>query len=231
MSSNRGGSGRIESLETQADGLHLLHPHTQTLSGLNISINYASENSADTYFSNFPVWYPMLKVLQISAETVSKHLMPVLKVLPVMCNNSVLESLCLDFRYWSTVKDEYMEYPAAKQEDIEALCNQLQACHLKHLEMKARGYPALSLTISHKLESLKLSCFSLTPTLAQCVSIEHNALHTLELFHCTFPDDACSALVHSLQSPHCVLETIHCHHYLHCPSKSESLYTYSLSYP
>ena len=49
MSSNRGGSGRIESLETPADGLHLLHPHTQTLSELNIDINYASENGADTF--------------------------------------------------------------------------------------------------------------------------------------------------------------------------------------
>lgn len=130
-----------------------------------------------------------------------------------MCNNNALESLYLDFYYWSTVRDERMEYPATKQENIEALCNRLQACHLKHLEMKARGYPTLSLTISHKLESLKLSCFSLTPTLAQCVGMEHNALHTLELHYCTFPDDVHLALVHSLQSPHCVLEAIHCQLY------------------
>ena len=87
---------------------------------------------------------------------------------------------------------------------------------MKRLEIKAqsRGHTYPPLTISRKMESLQLTELTLTPALAECVGIEHNTLHTLVLYSCEISNDAGTTLVHSLQSPHCMLETIEldCNH-------------------
>ena len=62
--------------------------------------------------------------------------------------------------------------------------------------------------ISHKLESLALKHFSLTSKLAECIGKKSFSLHTLCLKSCIIANDASTALVHSLQSPHCVLHTL-----------------------
>ena len=66
----------------------------------------------------------------------------------------------------------------------------------------------LPFMISHKLESVKLCNFSLTSTWAQFVGKKSFSLHTLHLKSCIIPSDASTALIHSLQSPHCVLHTL-----------------------
>ena len=96
------------------------------------------------------------------------------------------------------------------------VCEQLQACQVKHLEINhscaCDYYDKISFSsnfmISCKLESLLLSHVTLTPKLARCVGMESTALCMLALLKCDIPDNACSALIDSLKSPHCVLETI-----------------------
>ena len=213
VSSCRGCSGRIEKLEVHTSKiamLHLLHPHTKALGELTIYAGYVdgTEKYAEqVVYNQFPSWYPLLKVLNI--VNVSSLVLPLFEFLPKMCSGS-LERLQLDF---SPLRHfDYIRRPgssSASKEDKDTIFKQLKECPVKQLEIKAQScghYPPL--TISCKVESLQLTELTLTPALAKCVGIEHNALHTLVLHSCEIPADASTALVRSLQSPHCVLETI-----------------------
>ena len=92
------------------------------------------------------------------------------------------------------------------------VCERLEVCQLKHLEIKHQEYSvSFSFVISCELESLLLSRVTLTPELARCVGMESTALRKLTLHKCNIPDNACSALIDSLKSSHCVLETIELH--------------------
>ena len=99
----------------------------------------------------------------------------------------------------------------SRSAEMNLMCKCLQACQIKHLVLKntsGNDTPTLPLIISHKLESLKLKSFHLTWTWAQSVGNKSFSLHTLRLKHCTIPDATSTALIHSLQSPHCVLHTL-----------------------
>ena len=218
ISSDQGGIGRIEKLEVHASKvamLHLLHPHTKTLAELTINAWYvdSTEKSAEPeVYNQFPLWYPLLKVLSIL--NVSSFVLPLFEVIPKMCSGS-LERLQLDLSSLPTQEHhgcvQLLEIPSTSEEDRDSIFKQLRKCPVKQLEIKKdrlHDHTFPSLTISHKVESLQLTELTLTPFLAQCVGVEHNALHTLVLYSCKIPDDAGTALVRSLKSPHCVLETI-----------------------
>ena len=157
------------------------------------------------------MWYPLLKVLNI--VNVSSLVLPLFEVLSKMCSDS-LERLQLNLSSPSTQgHPDYCQMPgipSTSEEDKDAIFKQLKKCPVKQLEIKSQliGHTFPSLTISHKMESLQLTELTLTPALAECVGIEHNALHTLVLYSCKIPDDAGTTLAHSLQSPHCDLKTI-----------------------
>ena len=213
MSSCRGGSGRIEKLEVHASKvamLHLLHPHTKTLAEL---IIYAGYVDAEPHMYNqFPLWYPLLTVLKIVIVSLLDVLL-LFEVLPKMCSGS-LERLQLDFSSLSTQGHygcvQSLGISSTSEKDKDTIFKQLKECPVKQLEIKSQlgGHTFPSLAISCKVESLQLTELTLTPALAECVGIEHNALHTLVLHSCKIPNDAGTTLTHSLQSPHCVLETI-----------------------
>ena len=217
MSSCRGGSGRIETLEVHASKvsmLHLLHPHTKTLAELTINawfMDGTEKGAKPEVYNQFPLWYPLLKVLNI--VNVSSLVLPLFEILPKMCSGS-LERLQLDFLPLSILAHhdclQSLAIPSTSKENRDTIFRQLKECPLKQLEIKAgsRGHTYPPLTISRKMESLQLTELTLTPALAECVGIEHNALHTLVLHSCKIPNDAGTTLTHSLQSPHCVLETI-----------------------
>ena len=215
VSSCQGCSGRIETLEVHASKiamLHLLHPHTKALGELTIYAGYVdgTEKYAEqVVYNQFPSWYPLLKVLNI--VNVSSLVLPLFEFLPKMCSGS-LERLQLDFSPLLTRRQRPGNSSASK-EDKDTIFKQLKECPVKQLKIKAQSrghYPPL--TISCKVESLQLTEITLTSALAECVGIEHNALHTLVLHSCKIPDDAGTALANSLQSPHCVLETIELDH-------------------
>ena len=64
-------------------------------------------------------------------------------------------------------------------------------------------FPSYLLTISPNLEVLQLFRLTLTPHLTQC---EVSSLRILKINSCKIPDDACTSLIHFLQSSQCVLE-------------------------
>ena len=81
---------------------------------------------------------------------------------------------------------------------------------IKELNFDYHGDGYLRWPYSHcvNVEDLTLDRVILSPTFTQSVGMEHSVLQTLALNNCDIPDDACTALVHSLQSPHCVLKTL-----------------------
>ena len=125
-----------------------------------------------------------------------------------------LERLQLDFSSLSTQGHygcvQSLGISSTSEKDKDTIFKQLKECPVKQLEIKSQlgGHTFPSLAISCKVESLQLTELTLTPALAECVGIEHNALHTLVLYSCKIPNDVSTILIHSLQSPHCVLETI-----------------------
>ena len=199
MSSDQGNNGQIEKLAVHASKvamLHLLHPHTKRLVKLTINAGYmdGTEKGAEPeVYNQFPSWYPLLKVLKVNIN-VPSLVLPLFDVVPKMCSGP-LKRLQLDLSSLSTEN---------------TIFKQLKKCPVEQLKIKGRshGHTFPSFTISHKVESLELTELALTPALAECVSIEHNALHTLVLRPCQISDDAGTTLVRSLQSPHCRLETI-----------------------
>ena len=220
MSSGQGNSGRIEKLKVHASKiamLRLLHPHTKTLGELTINAWYidGTEKSAKPeVYNQFPLWYPLLKVLNIVKVSSESLVLPLFEVLPKMCSSS-LERLHLDLSSLTAAEGrvrfvQQSKSPRTSEEDKDTIFEQLKKCPVKQLEIEARlgGHTFPSLSISCKVESLQLTGFILTPPLAECLGMEHNALHTLVLYSCEIPDDVGTALVRSLQSPHCVLETI-----------------------
>ena len=188
--------------------LKLLHPHTQKLTELSIGI----PEDSDEAYTDFPVFYPLLKTLKMKTGFSQSYLktsevkisfsisfVSLLSILPSM---SSLKMLCIELSMISEVSDTELK--------------QLRNCHtLQHLEIcceaSAVGYTGRSkgcrippFAISSKLESLSISCFALT---SDPFAQKEISLKTLKLCSCEIPDVACTALVHFLQSPHCVLET------------------------
>ena len=149
------------------------------------------------HVASFLLCFPYLEELEISAD-ITNYLLQLFMVLSEMKS---LQKLCIIFRgNWQT-------------EDMCTVCERLDACQLKHLEIKHdRDYSiSFSFVISCNLESLLLSRVTLTPELVECVGRESTALRMLTLHNCDIPDNACSAFIDSLKSPHCVLETIDLH--------------------
>ena len=200
-----GNGGRIDKIEMElvtADKLTYLvslHPHTQTLSELNITCYATSISQLAKVYGKFPSYYPSLKVLRISAEF-SVELMRLFEALPRMCS---LQFLSISLQSWPVDR-------------FAAINDHLQECqtnleHLTHLELVSGLWYgdgcSLSLVISKSLEYLMVHNFTLTPTLARCVGMKSFGLKTLKLDSCYIPKEACSALINALQSPHCVLQT------------------------
>ena len=191
--------------------LHLLHPHSQKLSELLIQSVLQLEEDGEREYSKFPLFHPLLKKLLVNG-VLQKGFLPLLQIIPSMKS---LEKLYLWFDInvgWSSNKD-----------DISAICKQLQTCPTRH-EITAYSssydFPSYLLTISPNLEVLQLFRLTLTPHLTQC---EVSSLKILKINSCKIPEDACTALVHFLQSSQCVLEgfllSIHWLSFFHLKSK------------
>ena len=201
--SSAGNGGRIDKIRMVniiADKLSFLlslHPHTRTLSELTITY-YGTFQLAKVY-TKFSSYYPQLKVLRITTQF-SVELMRLFEALTHLHS---LQFLSISLQSWP------------KDNQSAAIIDRLQDCQiklkqLKHLELisKSSFYRCpLSLMISNSLEFLKVHEFTLTPTLTRCVGLESSALKTLKLEACDIPEEASTALIHSLQSPHCVLQT------------------------
>ena len=173
--------------------LHLLHPHTQRVTELFIQSVLQLEEDGEGEYSKFPQFYPLLKNLLVNG-ILTKGFLPLLQVIPSL---NTLEKLYLWFEVnagWSKNMD-----------DISAIYKQLQKCTVTH-EITAYAFfnfPSYFLTISPNLEVLQLFNLTLTPQLTKC---ETSSLKILKIKSCKTPEDACTALVHFLQSPQCVLE-------------------------
>ena len=168
--------------------LHLLHPHTQKVTELFIQSVLPLEEKE---YSKFPLFYPLLNKVFVNG-ILQKGFLPLLQIIPSM--NS-LEKLYL----WFEIRSDNMD-------DISAIYKQLQTCPVRH-EITAYNnssdFPSYLLTISPNLEALQLFRLTLTPHLTQC---EVSSLRILKINSCKIHDDACTALIHFLQSTQCVLE-------------------------
>ena len=174
--------------------LHLLHPHTQRVTELFIQSVLQLEEDGQREYTKFPQFYPLLKNLLVNG-ILTKGFLPLLQVIPSL---NTLEKLYLWF--------EVIACLSKNMDDISAISKQLQTCPVTH-EITAYDssfdFPSYFLTISPNLEVLQLFKLTLTPLLTKC---ETSSLKILKVKSCKIPEDACTALVHFLQSPQCVLE-------------------------
>ena len=190
--------------------LKLLHPHTQKLTKLSIGI---PEDSNEAY-ADFPAFYPLLKTLKVNTSF-SRSYLNTSDMIEVKVSFSISFVSLLEYLpFMRSLKTLYIELSMIS-ELSDADLMQLRKCHtLQHLEIKREASTVIHtgfskcyippFAISSKLESLSISCFALT---SDPFKRKNNSLKTLKLCSCDISDDACVALVHFLQSPHCVLET------------------------
>ena len=185
--------GRLDVLEFNHSKclttLPQLHPHTKMVRVIKFCQPLLKD--CDEVFTQFPANYPMLETLYIRIGS-SPCWQPLFEVLPHMKS---IVSLCID-----SIDDSDI---------LPLFTNILQNCMVRSLQMATTDKDSpLLLNLPSSVECLNLHGFSLTPVLTQCIGKERNALHTLELYSCNIPTDACTDLVRSIQSPHCVLHTL-----------------------
>ena len=193
QSCNAGHIMKLIVFENNIPWLHLLHPHTQRVTELFIQSVPQQEEVGEREYRKFHLFYPLLKNLLVNG-VLTKGFLPLLQVIPSFIT---LEKLYLWFEVNSCL--------SKNMDDISAISKQLQTCPVTH-EITAytfSDFPSYFLTISPNLAVLQLFHLTLTPQLTKC---ETSSLKILKIKSCKIPEDACTGLMHFLQSPLCVLE-------------------------